>query len=162
MRLVSHPNVVDLKAFFYSNGDKVSWFTLSQLFYPTPFSPPPEAVFLLILLYGFLKLARKTKSILILYWNSSPKQSTAPVAIMPNSNNPCRCCRSSCTCTSYSVLLPTSTLLGYATGISSHKTYYSTRRRVCSSCVTLGLPRSWLPGSRMLVISARDTIERPN
>jgi glycogen synthase kinase 3 beta len=22
MRLVSHPNVVDLKAFFYSNGDK--------------------------------------------------------------------------------------------------------------------------------------------
>lgn len=24
MRLVSHPNVVDLKAFFYSNGDKVS------------------------------------------------------------------------------------------------------------------------------------------
>lgn len=25
MRLVSHPNVVDLKAFFYSNGDKVSF-----------------------------------------------------------------------------------------------------------------------------------------
>ena len=24
MRLVSHPNVVDLKAFFYSNGEKVS------------------------------------------------------------------------------------------------------------------------------------------
>lgn len=24
MRLVAHPNVVDLKAFFYSNGDKVS------------------------------------------------------------------------------------------------------------------------------------------
>lgn len=23
MRLVKHPNVVDLKAFFYSNGDKV-------------------------------------------------------------------------------------------------------------------------------------------
>lgn len=23
MRLVAHPNVVDLKAFFYSNGDKV-------------------------------------------------------------------------------------------------------------------------------------------
>jgi len=23
MRLVSHPNIVDLKAFFYSNGDKV-------------------------------------------------------------------------------------------------------------------------------------------
>lgn len=23
MRLVSHPSVVDLKAFFYSNGDKV-------------------------------------------------------------------------------------------------------------------------------------------
>jgi serine/threonine protein kinase len=26
MRLVSHPNVVDLRAFFYSNGDKVSFF----------------------------------------------------------------------------------------------------------------------------------------
>ena len=25
MRLVSHPNVVDLRAFFYSNGDKVSF-----------------------------------------------------------------------------------------------------------------------------------------
>jgi hypothetical protein len=25
MRLVAHPNVVDLKAFFYSNGDKVGW-----------------------------------------------------------------------------------------------------------------------------------------
>lgn len=24
MRLVKHPNVVDLRAFFYSNGDKVS------------------------------------------------------------------------------------------------------------------------------------------
>ena len=24
MRLVSHPNVVDLKAFFYSNGEKAS------------------------------------------------------------------------------------------------------------------------------------------
>lgn len=31
MRLVSHPNVVDLKAFFYSNGDKVSSTT-----FPTP------------------------------------------------------------------------------------------------------------------------------
>lgn len=28
MRLVSHPNVVDLKAFFYSNGDKVNPHTL--------------------------------------------------------------------------------------------------------------------------------------
>lgn len=30
MRLVSHPNVVDLKAFFYSNGDKVSPLTALQ------------------------------------------------------------------------------------------------------------------------------------
>lgn len=28
MRLVSHPNVVDLKAFFYSNGDKVGLYTI--------------------------------------------------------------------------------------------------------------------------------------
>lgn len=26
MRVVKHPNVVDLRAFFYSNGDKVSFF----------------------------------------------------------------------------------------------------------------------------------------
>lgn len=26
MRLVSHPNVVDLRAFFYTNGEKVSQF----------------------------------------------------------------------------------------------------------------------------------------
>lgn len=33
MRLVSHPNVVDLKAFFYSNGDKVSvWRSFVVLF----------------------------------------------------------------------------------------------------------------------------------
>jgi len=31
MRLVSHPNVVDLKAFFYSNGDKVCVTTLSSM-----------------------------------------------------------------------------------------------------------------------------------
>lgn len=31
MRLVSHPNVVDLKAFFYSNGDKVGLYTHRDL-----------------------------------------------------------------------------------------------------------------------------------
>lgn len=30
MRLVSHPNVVDLKAFFYSNGEKVSKIVFSS------------------------------------------------------------------------------------------------------------------------------------
>jgi len=30
MRLVSHPNVVDLKAFFYSNGDKVRFRTTGR------------------------------------------------------------------------------------------------------------------------------------
>ena len=29
MRLVSHPNVVDLKAFFYSNGEKVGKIVVS-------------------------------------------------------------------------------------------------------------------------------------
>lgn len=32
MRLVSHPNVVDLRAFFYSNGDKVSFSLTLWLF----------------------------------------------------------------------------------------------------------------------------------
>ena len=30
MRLVSHPNVVDLKAFFYSNGEKASKVVISR------------------------------------------------------------------------------------------------------------------------------------
>lgn len=33
MRLVAHPNVVDLKAFFYSSGDKVrapTWYTAGR------------------------------------------------------------------------------------------------------------------------------------
>jgi hypothetical protein len=30
MRLVSHPNVVDLKAFFYTNGDKASSFVINM------------------------------------------------------------------------------------------------------------------------------------
>jgi hypothetical protein len=35
MRLVMHPNVVDLRAFFYSNGDKVS--LLPPTFAPIPY-----------------------------------------------------------------------------------------------------------------------------
>ena len=38
MRLVSHPNVVDLRAFFYSNGDKVD-LNLYHLFPSHPYSP---------------------------------------------------------------------------------------------------------------------------
>jgi glycogen synthase kinase 3 beta len=37
MRLVSHPNVVDLKAFFYSNGDKVC-LTLADARYVAPYT----------------------------------------------------------------------------------------------------------------------------
>lgn len=38
MRLVSHPNIVDLKAFFYTNGDKVRF---AKKDHHSPFSPPP-------------------------------------------------------------------------------------------------------------------------
>lgn len=40
MRLVSHPNVVDLKAFFYSNGDKVK-FQLSHRSENSHVADPP-------------------------------------------------------------------------------------------------------------------------
>ena len=39
MRLVSHPNVVELKAFFYSNGDKVSCLFLDP---HSPTNPTPN------------------------------------------------------------------------------------------------------------------------
>ena len=37
MRIVRHPNVVELKAFYYSNGDRVSVAAATAL------SPPPSA-----------------------------------------------------------------------------------------------------------------------
>lgn len=30
MRIVRHPNIVQLKAFYYSNGERVSWFSISS------------------------------------------------------------------------------------------------------------------------------------
>src|ERR1700738_4332512 len=41
MKLVSHPNVVDLKAFFYTNGDKV------------PLSDVCTVIFFIILFFSF-------------------------------------------------------------------------------------------------------------
>lgn len=35
MRIVSHPNIVELKAFYYSNGERVSG--LTELFYHSIF-----------------------------------------------------------------------------------------------------------------------------
>lgn len=34
MRIVRHPNIVELKAFYYSNGDRVSRLSLSWALFP--------------------------------------------------------------------------------------------------------------------------------
>lgn len=39
MRLVGHPNVVDLRAFFYSNGDRVSCLPCFPAFFWTDAKP---------------------------------------------------------------------------------------------------------------------------
>lgn len=58
MRIVRHPNIVELKAFYYSNGDRVC---VVKSF--------PSA---------FTDFTRKMRSISISSSNSSPKPSTAP------------------------------------------------------------------------------------
>lgn len=49
MRLVSHPNVVDLKAFFYSNGDKVGLYMPCNLVSHSP-RPQKDEVYLNLVL----------------------------------------------------------------------------------------------------------------
>ena len=48
MRLVSHPNIVDLKAFFYSNGEKVCGFSAP----PIPLCPSLSANLIFVLIFG--------------------------------------------------------------------------------------------------------------
>lgn len=48
MRLVSHPNIVDLKAFFYSNGEKVCGFSAP----PIPLCPSLTANLIFVLIFG--------------------------------------------------------------------------------------------------------------
>lgn len=50
MRLVSHPNVVDLKAFFYTNGDKKD-----ELYLNLVLEFVPETVYRVSRRYGKLK-----------------------------------------------------------------------------------------------------------
>ena len=50
MRLVSHPNVVDLKAFFYSNGDKVRPSIMFPLFAPITEALQKDEVYLNLVL----------------------------------------------------------------------------------------------------------------
>ena len=95
MRLVSHPNVVDLKAFFYSNGDKVG--THAPLF---PFTNSPHF--------------RRTRFISTSCSNMYLKPCIAPAATIPNSNSPCPPSKLNCTCINSCAPLLTSTRLASA------------------------------------------------
>lgn len=55
----------------------------------------------------------------------------------------------SCTCTSCSVVWPTSTRLGCVTGTSSRRTCCSTPRRASSSYATLAAPNTWFAANPM-------------
>lgn len=107
MRLVSHPNVVDLRAFFYSNGEKVGG-DFSDLCLISRIS---------VIVVGVsccdVHFFRKMKSISTLYSNMSPKLFTAPAVIMRNSSNQCQCYKSNCICTNSCVRSPTSIRSGF-------------------------------------------------
>src|SRR5690349_21120765 len=100
MRLVSHPNIVDLKAFFYSNGEKVpyphsysnlqvetersdrmSWKqTISFLTHPTRFVSKQKQ-----------KSFRRMRSISTLSSSTSQRPSTVPPVTTPRSSRQCQC-----------------------------------------------------------------------
>ena len=70
MRLVTHPNVVDLKAFFYSNGDKVSLCSL-------PTRPRTQETEQSVLTHS---RKRKMKCTSTLFKNTFPRLYTAQAA----------------------------------------------------------------------------------
>lgn len=142
MRLVSHPNVVDLRAFFYSNGEKVR---------AADEGPTPDR-----------HSRRRTRSTSIWSSNTCPRRSTGRRDTMPSSSRRCRCPTSGCTCTSCFGRSTTSTPSASATATSSRKTCCSTRKLASSSCATLARPRSWSPASPTSRTSARATTARPS
>jgi hypothetical protein len=141
MRLVSHPNVVDLKAFFYSNGDKVeplSWFFDTAHSY---------------------RRCRRMKCTSILCSNMYLKPSTVQAVIMQSSGSPCPCYKSNCICTNSYVPSRTFTLSASAIATSSHRTYCSTLPRAFSSSAILVQPRSWSQTNQTSATFAQDITE---
>lgn len=67
MRLVSHPNVVDLKAFFYNNGDKKD-----ELYLNLVLEFVPETVYRVSRRYGKLKQAMPPIQIKLYMYQVSP------------------------------------------------------------------------------------------
>ena len=146
MRLVAHPNVVDLKAFFYSNGDKVST-CLPQAVRCTSEADNPS---------------RKTKSTSIWSWSSFPRRSTGHLDTTPSSSSPCPCFRSNCICTNSSDHSHTFTRSVSATETSNHRIYFSTPHLVSSSYVISVPLKSSSLVNQTSATSVRDTTELQN
>ena len=140
MRLVSHPNVVDLRAFFYSNGDKVGFFHLN-----TNTKIRADVI------------CRKTRFTSISCWNMYPKLSIVRAATTQSSSSPCLCSKSNCTCTNFCAHSPTSTPSASVIETSSPRTCSSTQPQASSNCVISALLRSWSQESPMSATSARGT-----
>ena len=146
MRRLEHCNIVKLKYFFYSSGEKVI-----QQQRPTPLISN-DCVF----------PCRKMKCFSTWYWNLFQRQFIKWLVIIVNPNRQFLSVLSNSTCTSSFEAWPISIRWASATGISSRRTCSLTRSQECWSFVTLAVPSTSFkesPTSRTFVLV---TTERPS
>ena len=128
MRIVRHPNIVELKAFYYSNGERVR-LTICR----APFGAG--------MLNSFS--SRKMRYTSTLSLSSCQRPCTVPRDISTRWKQPCQYWRWSCTFTSSSDRLHIFILKEYATATSNLKTSFSTQTLGFWSFATLEAPKSW-------------------
>ena len=138
MRIVRHPNIVELKAFYYSNGERVSISTHGQVVLLTDTN------------------YRKMRCISIWSRSTSPRLSTAHPGTSTRWRPPCPTWRWNYTSTSSSALWPTSTLKAFVIAISSHRICFWIQDLESWSCVISVVQRSWSRMSQTFPTSARD------
>lgn len=152
MRLVSHPNVVDLKAFFYTNGEKVRRVSLEitrltrqkdELYLNLVLEFVPETVYRASRHYSKLKQVMPMLQVKLYMYQVSPLAYNGENSLM-----------SSC-----SDRWPISTLSVSVIETSNPRTFSSTPLLVSSCCVISDPPRFSLLASQTSAISAPDTTE---
>lgn len=148
MRIVRHPNIVELKAFYYSNGERVC-----QPTYLDPHAP---------LGWCWRKENRKTKCTWTLSSNLFQKPFTGHRGILTSWRLPCRCWRLSYTSTSSSAPWHTFTRKASVTVTSNLKIFFLTRTAASWNFATLGLLRSSWRMSPMFPTFAPVTTVRPS
>lgn len=156
MRLVSHPNVVDLKAFFYTNGEKASCSPLhsalklirqkDEVYLNLVLEFVPETVYRASRHYSKLKQVMPMLQVKLYMYQ---------VGLSVNKKDPN-------TDDSSFDHWHTYTLLEFVIEISNLRISYSTPPPVSSCCVISDQPKSSLPVNQTSAISVRDTTELPN